>query len=121
MMQYDHEGKSLFVHYNLLKQTQHTIHENYTFGRTKRSFSPCPLFASICSLAAHHLIIDAEFTMFLVPKGQRDVSVAPFVRRMHENAQDAEDPDFEDLFDKERGYGDGQLSPLIFFQKRTRT
>ncbi|KAL7412567.1 mannosyltransferase putative-domain-containing protein [Mrakia frigida] len=84
MMQYDHLGAPLFVHYNLLKQAQEgTVHEGFSWGRTKRF----PLF-----LAAKHDSQQPNSTLF--------------IEKMRTSAQDVEDLDFEDDFGRERGFGD---------------
>lgn len=36
MQQYDHEGRPLFIHYNLLKQIPSGVYLGYTWGRTKQ-------------------------------------------------------------------------------------
>lgn len=36
MQQYDHEGRPLFIHYNLLKQIPSGVYLGFTWGRTKQ-------------------------------------------------------------------------------------
>ncbi|CDZ97044.1 Alpha-mannosyltransferase [Phaffia rhodozyma] len=82
MMQYDHLGDPLFVHYNLLKQVPSGIRRGFSWGRTK------------------------QFPLFIAPKGQSESNKAEVIDATLALAQDGDDLDYEDAFDKVRGFGD---------------
>ncbi|KAL7416020.1 mannosyltransferase putative-domain-containing protein [Mrakia frigida] len=88
MMQYDHLGAPLFVHYNLLKQVGGGIYRGFSWGRTK------------------------QFPLFLAAKHDPQPNSTIFEERMKAIAQDAEDPDFKDELEKVRGYGDTDCDML---------